>query len=123
LLTRIKQEAQARGAPLVVGRDFSAGIVELVKAGTSETELLEAFTACIEELPEKVSFFPRDFLKWRKASRAHDRQRIEHLQAFKDRQAREQQAQQERAQIRAEQESKEGRATIAQALEGLPWRR
>src|SRR5208283_2311700 len=87
LLTRIKQEAQARGAPLVVGKDFAAGIVELVKAGTSEAELLEAFTACIEELPEKASFFPRDFLKWRKASRAHDRQRldIQHLKAFEER--------------------------------------
>ena len=125
LLTRMKQEAQARGAPLVVGRDFSAGIVELVKAGTSETELLEAFAACIEELPEKASFFPRDFLKWRKASRAHGRQRldIQHLQAFEERQALEQQAEEERARIRTEQESEEGRATIAQALASLPWRR
>ena len=121
----MKQEAQARGAPLVVGRDFSAGIVELVKAGTSETEILEAFSACIEELPEKASFFPRDFLKWRKASRAHDRQPwdIQHLQAFEERQAREQQAQEERAQIRAEQESEEGRLMVEAALAQLPWRR
>jgi hypothetical protein len=125
LLTRIKQEAQVRGAPLVVGRDFSAGIVELVKAGTSETELLEAFTACIEKLPEKASFFPRDFLKWRKVSRAHDRQRLdfEHLQAFEERQEREEQAKEERAQIRAEQESEEGRELVAAAVARLPWKR
>ncbi len=124
LLTRIKQEAQARGAPLVVGRDFSTGIVELVKAGTSETELLEAFTACIEELPEKASFFPRDFMKWRKASRAHDRQRlnIQH-KGFEERQAREQRDQEERARIRAEQESEEGRQRIETVIAQLPWRR
>ena len=124
LLTHIKQEAQARGAPLVVGRDFSAGIVELVKAGTSETELLEAFTACIETLPEKASFFPRDFLKWRNASRALDRQRpaIHHLQVFEERQAREQRAREERARIRAEQESEEGRELVAAAVARLPWK-
>jgi hypothetical protein len=125
LLTRIKQEAQARGAPLIVGKDFVAGIGELVKAGTNETELLEAFTVCIEELPEKASFFPRDFLKWRKASRAHGRQRqdFQLSHGYQERQAREQQAEEERAQIIAEQESEEGRELVAAAVARLPWKR
>lgn len=72
LLRRIRQEAQARGAPLVIGRDFSAGVSELVKGGATADEILEAFTACIEELPEKATFFPLDFLRWRKASRKRE---------------------------------------------------
>ena len=75
LVEKMKAEAQARRAPLVIGRDWTAGLAELVKAGTTEAELLEAFTTCIEAAPERVSFFPRDFLKWRKASRAHEERR------------------------------------------------
>ena len=48
LLTRMKQEAQARRAPLVVGRDWSEGIAELARSGIPEDELIQAFTACIE---------------------------------------------------------------------------
>ena len=48
LLTRMKQEAQARGAPLVVGRDWSEGIAELARSGIPEDETNPAFTACIE---------------------------------------------------------------------------
>ena len=36
LLTRMKQEAQARRTPLVVGRDWSEGIAELARSGIPE---------------------------------------------------------------------------------------
>ena len=64
LLKRIKQEAQARRAPL----GCRAGLVgghrrALARSGIPEDELIQAFTACIESAPERVTFFPRDFLK------------------------------------------------------------
>src|SRR5208283_3462663 len=123
LLTRIKQEAHARGAPLVVGKDFAAGIVELVKAGTSEADLLEAFTACIEELPEKASFFPRDFLKWRKVSRERraGEERADHVRG--ERQAREGELAKEREQILREREDPYWQAQIEAAIAQLPWRK
>ena len=40
-----------------------------MRSGIPEEELLQAFEACIEVAPDRVTFFPRDFLKWRKVWR------------------------------------------------------
>ena len=123
LFARIKQEAWSRRAPLVIGRDWSAGIAELVKGGASEAELIQAFTACVETEPERVTFFPRDFLKWRKASRK--RAELDHGAQSRDDDARERvrQADGERQRILAEQESEQGQALVEASLAALPWKR
>ena len=123
LLTRMKTEAQARGAALVVGRDWSAGIGELISGGTSEKEILRAFETCIETAPDRVTFFPRDFLKWRKVSRDQTAKAREHQKEERSRDARECELATERERIIMERESEEGRATVEQALARLPWRR
>ena len=70
LLRRIREEAQQRGAPpCFIGGQFSEGIGELIQSGICEEELVQAFSACLKTAPERVTFFPRDFLKWRKVSR------------------------------------------------------
>ena len=70
LMLRIRKEAQIRGAPpTFISRDWSVRFAELLRGGITEEELLQAFTVCIETAPERVTFFPRDFLRWRKAWR------------------------------------------------------
>ncbi len=120
LLSRLKVEAQARGAPLVVGRDWTEGLGELAEAGIPEGELLQAFSACLETAPERVTFFPRDFLKWRKVARrkAGERGRTERYTSSQERRSAE-----DLARIRAEQDSTEGRAIVAAAVARLPWRK
>ena len=123
LLTRMKQEAQARRAPLVVGRDWLEGIDELARSGIPEDELIQAFTACIETAPEKVSFFPRDFLKWRKASRerpARDRW-LRHQKREREEGERERKA--EREKILAEHRDPQSAERIEAAIASLPWKR
>ena len=122
LLLRIKQEALARGAPLVFGRDFSSGIAELTTAGISEGDLLQAFAVCLETAPERMTFFPRDFLKWRKMSRAKTDRDQRTLGTPTNHQKREQ-AGRDRKRILEEQGSSEGRALIEAAIAQLPWRR
>jgi hypothetical protein len=119
LLMRMKAEAQSRGAPLVVGRDWTAGLAELLTGGAIADELLQAFIACMETAPDRVSFFPRDFLRWRKASR----QRMKRSEPATDYRERDRQAAEDRARILAEQESVEGRELVAAAVSRLPWRR
>ena len=68
-LAHLKQEAKARTCPIVISKDWREGIGELVRSGIPEEELLQAFEACIETAPDRVTFFPRDFLKWRKVWR------------------------------------------------------
>ena len=65
------------------------GIRELMSGGVSEEEILGAFTACIEMAPERVTFFPRDFLKWRKVLRAHRKSEQREAQMREERQVRE----------------------------------
>ena len=55
--------------------------------GVSEEEILKAFTACIETAPERVTFFPRDFLKWRKVSRTRRPREQREDQGREERQA------------------------------------
>ena len=120
LVEKMKAEARAHGAPLVIGRDWTAGLAELVKAGTTEAELLEAFTACIEAAPERVSFFPRDFLKWRKASRAHEDRRpnIEEIQD-RERRAAEERAAELAAPRLTEEQTRAAWARIARGAVGV----
>ncbi len=123
LLTRIKQEAQARKAPLVVGRDWSEGIAELTRSGIPEEELIQAFATCVETAPERVTFFPRDFLKWRKASRdrvSRDREQ-EHQRREREEGERERKA--EREKVLAEQSDPQSAARLEAAIAGLPWKR
>jgi hypothetical protein len=53
----------------------------------SQEEILKAFTACIETAPESVTFFPKDFLKWRKVSRTRVIREQREDQRREDRQA------------------------------------
>ena len=123
LLKRMKQEAQTRKTPLVVGRDWSEGIAELTRSGIPEDELIQAFTACIESAPERVTFFPRDFLKWRKASceRLLRDRGLQDQKREKEAVQREREA--EREKILAEHRDPQGAALIEAAIASLPWKR
>src|SRR5208283_387660 len=120
LLERIKHEAQARGAPpcFIAGGWFSE-IGVLVKSGIPEDELVQAFTACIETAPERVTFFPRDFLKWRKVSRERRAGEQRRDNGREERQAREE----EREQILRERDDPYWQAQIEASIAQLPWRR
>lgn len=105
LLTRMKQEARSRGAPLVVGRDWTAGLEELVNSGAGEREILGAFMACIETAPERVTFFPQDFLRWRKAARGRVEEERKHRrekEAREEREERERRAREAFSRLRSE---------------------
>ena len=123
LLTRMKTEAQARGAPLVVGRDFSVGIGELAAAGVPCEELLQVFTTCISTAPERVTFFPRDFLKWRKVWRERSVKTHQGHQDKTDRETREREQATERERILREREDPKAAEEIEKAMARLPWRR
>ena len=123
LLKRMKQEAQARRAPLVVGRDWSEGIAELALSGIPEDELIQAFTACIESAPERVSFFPRDFLKWRKVSRSRAARQGGENQNREGHQTREHDRAREREQLLREREDPYWQDQVAAAIAQLPWKR
>jgi GntR family transcriptional regulator len=113
LLSALKHEARAHGCPLVVGKDWTDGLASLAET-VSETEILAAFVACMATAPERVSFFPRDFLRWRKKARKANP--VEILPQGKSRG-------EDLAQIRALQDSEEGRAMVAAAVASVPWRR
>lgn len=124
LLKRIKQEAQARGAPpCFIAGEWSSGIQALMTNGVSGKEILRAFTACIETAPERVTFFPRDFLKWRKVSRAYRPTQQRENQRREERQAREHDRAREREQLLREREDPYWQEQVAAAIAQLPWRR
>jgi hypothetical protein len=124
LLERIRQEAQARGAPpCFIAGGWSSGIRALITGGVSEEEILRAFRACIETAPERVTFFPRDFLKWRKVSRAHRPREQREDQDRKERQVRERDRVREREQLLREREDPYWQEQIEAAVAQLPWRR
>jgi hypothetical protein len=91
--------------------------------GVSEEEILRAFTACIETAPERVTFFPRDFLKWRKVSGAHRMRNQKEDQGTEERQVREGERAREREQLLLEREDPYWQEQVAAALAQLPWRR
>jgi hypothetical protein len=124
LLERIRQEAQARGAPpCFIAGGWSSGIRALMTGGVSEEEILRAFTACIEAAPERVTFFPRDFLKWRKVSHAYRMRNQREGWGREERQARERDRVREREQLLLEREDPYWQEQVAAAIAQLPWRR
>ncbi|MGA9135776.1 MAG: helix-turn-helix domain-containing protein [Candidatus Sulfotelmatobacter sp.] len=123
LLSQLKQEAREQTCPFVIGRDWREGIGELVKSGTSEGEILQAFQACIATAPERVTFFPRDFLKWRKVSRERTVKIRQRHQDKTDREVRERELAAEREVILRQREDPRAVAEIAGAIARLPWRR
>jgi len=124
LLERIRQEAQARGAPpCFVAGEWSSGIRVLVTGGVSEEEILRAFKACIETAPERVTFFPRDFLKWRKVSRTRAQREQREDQDKKERRVLVCDRAREREELLREREDPYWQERIEAAVARLPWRR
>jgi len=124
LLERIRQEAQARGAPsCFIAGGWSSGIRALMTGGVSGEEILKAFTACIETAPERATFFPRDYLKWRKVSREQTRRgrQLQHDKRETETIEREREA--ERKKILSQQSDPQGAARIEADLANLPWKR
>jgi hypothetical protein len=124
IIAKIKTEAETRGAPpsFICGA-WSAGILELQRSGVGENELLEAFGACIEEAPERVTFFPRDFLKWRKISQTRKAGAKKDSQVKEERQSRERDRAGELEHLLREREDPYWQGQVAAALAQLPWRR
>ncbi len=91
--------------------------------GVSEEEILRAFTACIETAPERVTFFPRDFLKWRKVSWAHRKSEQKEAHRREERQEREGDRAREREQFLREREDPYWQEKLKTAIAQLPWRR
>ena len=124
LLQRIRQEAHARGAPpCFIAGGWSSSVGALMAGGVSGEEILKAFKVCIETAPERVTFFPRDFLKWRKVSRTRAPRGQRENQASEDRQARERDRAREREQLLLEREDPYWQKQIEAAIAQLPWRR
>ena len=124
LLERIKQEAEAQGAPpCFIAGGWANGIRGLVTAGVSEQEILTSFTACIVSAPEKVTFFPMDFLKWRKLSREQMMRDQQLRRQKEEREAVEREKEAERERILAEHRDPQVAARIEAVIAQLPWRR
>jgi len=124
LLEQIRQEAQARGAPpCFIAGEWSSGIRALVTEGVSGEEILRAFTACIETAPERVTFFPRDFLKWRKVSRTRGQREPREDPGSQEHQARERERAREREQQLLEREDPYWQEQVASAVAQLPWKK
>ena len=120
LIQRMKDEAQARGAPpSFFETHWTRGIHTLVNSGVTEQELLDAFTTCIETAPEKATFFPRDFLKWRKISRHFNRfPELSHQARQRDLDRAK-----EREQVLCDRNNPELQAQLEQLIARLPWRK
>ena len=113
-----------RGAPpCFIAGEWSIGIRALVTGGASGEEILRAFTACIETAPERVTFFPRDFLKWRKVSRTRRLRGDREDPDSQERQARERERAREREQQLLEREDPYWQEQVAAAVAQLPWKR
>ena len=89
----------------------------------SEGEILGAFAVCLEQAPDRVTFFAPDFLKWRKVFR----QRMEKAQLAGQKEcdwvSRQRDWEEQRQAILAEQQSCEGQKKVEAAIASLPWRR
>jgi len=124
LLAKLRQEAQERGAPpSFIQKSWWKEILELQRSGVGEGELLEAFRVCLEQAPERVTFFPRDFLKWRKASREHTARERQQQQQKRANEVIEQARQAEREKILSEHRDPQAAARIEAAIARLPWKR
>jgi len=124
LLRKMKAEAQQRGAPpSFMGRYWAEGILELWREGVGEGEIFEAFQACLEQSPDRVMFFPKDFLKWRKVSREMVIKQRQERQSSRVEPKQEREPAAEREQILKARESEEGRRIVEHAIASLPWKR
>ena len=122
LIQRMKNEAQARGAPpSFFEPHWTKGIDTLVTAGVSEQELLDAFTACIDTAPEKATYFPRDFLKWRKVSRSRTNRHSQLSGQFQQRDLDTAKQREERAQLLRDREDPYWQEHVAMLVAQLPW--
>jgi hypothetical protein len=118
----MKNEAQARGAPpSFFEPHWTKGIDTLVTAGVSEQELLDAFTACIDTAPEKATYFPRDFLKWRKVSRSRTNRHSQLSGQFQQRDLDTAKQREERAQLLRDREDPYWQEHVAMLVAQLPW--
>ena len=122
-LVHLRQEAKVRSCPMVISRDWREEIGELLRSGISEEELLWAFQACIETAPDRLTFFPRDFLKWRKVWRERSGRARQGHQDKTAREARESELAAERERILREREDPKAVEEIRKAIARLPWRR
>lgn len=123
LLTKMKVEAQARGAPFIISAPWSAEVLELQRSGVSDGDLLQAFCVCIQQAPERITFFPRDFLKWRKVSRDRMVGEREQQQRKREKEALKQEREAEREKILSELDDPQATARVEAAIAGLPWKR
>ena len=124
IIAKIKTETETLGAPpsFICGA-WSAGILKLQRSGVGEGELLEAFRACIEEAPERVTFFPKDFLKWRKVSQMRKAGAKRDSQIKEERQSRERDRGRELERLLREREDPYWQREVEAAITQLPWRR
>jgi hypothetical protein len=124
LLEKMRQEAQARGAPpSFIQKAWSKEILELQRCGVGEGELLEAFRACLERAPDRLTFFPRDFLKWRRVSRDRRAREHQHQKQDREREALERERKIERERILSEHGDPQVAARIEAEIASLPWKR
>jgi hypothetical protein len=88
-----------------------------------EGELFDAFRVCLEIAPERVTFFPQDFLKWRKVSFQRKAKAAAQQQWKREREERERAREVEREKILAEREDPHAVRVVKAAVAGLPWKR
>jgi hypothetical protein len=124
IIAKMKTEAQAQGAPpSFVDKAWSAGILELCRSGVGEGELLEAFKACLEQAPDRVTFFPRDFLKWRKVCRDRIARERQHKEKKQVTEALAKVREAEGQEILRERGDPQVAARIEAEIARLPWKR
>jgi hypothetical protein len=121
---KLKEKAQTHGAPAVfVSSDWSRGIGQLRRSGVSDSEILGAFATCLEQAPERVTFFPRDFLKWRKVSRERVGKQKRLEQQKREGEMRRREREEQRENVLKEREDPGVAGRIEEAIAALPWKR
>ena len=124
LLSALRTEAQTRRLPVAfVSSAWEAGIGDVHRSGEDDEAVLLAFRACLERAPERVTFFPQDYLRWRKLSREDHAERQRREQTMQARAERVRGQAEERKRILEAKESEEGKRMVERALANLPWRR
>lgn len=67
LFASLQEEAKSRGVTTAwMNKKWEAELGELARQVPREIDILLAFKACLDEAPDRASFFPKDFEKWRK---------------------------------------------------------
>jgi hypothetical protein len=123
LLSEMKAEALKRGAPFIISAPWSAEVLELQRSGIRDGDLLQAFCACVQRAPERVTFFPRDFLKWRKLSRDNTLHERQQQQRKREKETLEQERKIEREKIMNQLKDPQAVSMVEAAIARLPWKR